>query len=236
MLLKFKTIKKLFDIFWNKRLHIICITLVFIIVGTIYSFTFITPKYKSYTSFVLTKAENVKEGSDTANSTITQTELILNQKLVSTYRELVKSKNVIRQVKNNLNINETEESLKNNINVTSVKGIIMITVTNYYPERAKDIANETTKVFTKMVGEIYNINNVYVVDEAETDTVPYNINHVKDITIFAVIGLIASFIYVIIINLLDTTVKSAEDIEKELNVTVVASIPAVREGRKGGVR
>lgn len=231
-------LKKLIDIFWNKRLHIMCITLVFIIVGTIYSFAFITPKYKAYTSLVLAKTESVTDSSDKTDSTITQTELTLNQKLVSTYSELVKSKNVIREVKNNLNINETEKSLKDNITVTSVKDteLIRITVTNYYPERARDIANETAKVFTKMVGEIYNINNVYVVDKAETDTVPYNINHIKDIAIFAVIGLVVSSAYVFITNLFDTTVKSAEDIEKEIGITVVASIPSIKEERKGGVR
>ena len=65
----------------------------------------------------------------------------------------------------NLNINESEENLKDNITVSAVKDteLIQITVTNYYPDRASDIANEIAKVFTKKVGEIYNINNVYIV-------------------------------------------------------------------------
>lgn len=232
-------LKQLVNIFWNKRLHIISIVLIFLIIGTVYTFLFVTPKYKSYTSLVLARSESTKE-NETDTSTITQTDITLNQKLVSTYSELVKSKNVLREVIKNLNINESEENLKDNITVSAVKDteLIQITVTNYYPDRASDIANEIAKVFTKKVGEIYNINNVYIVDEAERANTPYNINHIKDIAIFIAIGLIVSVVYVLISNLLDTTVKSAEDIEKELGVVALASIPLLKDDTKkmkGGI-
>ncbi len=232
-------LKQLVNIFWNKRLQIISIILIFLIIGVIYTFMFITPKYKSYTSLVLAKSDNVSEEvKDT--STITQTDITLNQKLVSTYSELIKSKNVLREVIKNLNINEDEESLKGNITVSAVKDteLIQITVTNYYPDRASDIANEIAKVFTKKVGEIYHINNVYIVDEAESSYIPYNINHIKDILIFIVIGFVVSISYVLIVNLLDTTIKTAEDVEKQLEVTVLASIPVLKDDTrkmKGGV-
>jgi len=232
-------LKQLVNIFWNKRLHVISIVLIFLIIGTVYTFLFVTPKYKSYTSLVLARSESTKE-NETDTSTITQTDITLNQKLVSTYSELVKSKNVLREVIKNLNINESEENLKDNITVSAVKDteLIQITVTNYYPDRASDIANEIAKVFTKKVGEIYNINNVYIVDEAERANTPYNINHIKDIAIFIAVGLIVSVGYVLISNLLDTTVKSAEDIEKELGVVAIASIPLLKDDTKkmkGGI-
>ena len=226
-------LKQLVNIFWSKRLHVISIVLIFLIIGTVYTFLFVTPKYKSYTSLVLARSESTKE-NETDTSTITQTDITLNQKLVSTYSELVKSKNVLREVIKNLNINESEENLKDNITVSAVKDteLIQITVTNYYPDRASDIANEIAKVFTKKVGEIYNINNVYIVDEAERANTPYNRNHIKDIAIFIAIGLIVSVGYVLISNLLDTTVKSAEDIEKELGVVALASIPLLKDDTK----
>lgn len=232
-------LKQLVNIFWNKRLQIISIILIFLIIGIIYTFMFITPKYKSYTSLVLAKSDSTSEDAKDT-STITQTDITLNQKLVSTYSELIKSKNVLREVIKNLNINEDEESLKRNITVSAVKDteLIQITVTNYYPDRASDIANEIAKVFTKKVGEIYHINNVYIVDEAESSYTPCNINHVKDILIFIVVGFVVSIAYVLIVNLLDTTIKTAEDVEKQLEVTVLASIPVLKDDTrkmKGGV-
>lgn len=75
------------------------------------------------------------------------------------------------------------------------------------------------------VTEIYKINNVQVVDQAEISTAPSNVNHTKDVIMFAAIGIVVSIIYVIGANMLDTTVKTAEDVEKQFKVPVLASIP-----------
>ena len=67
-------------------------------------------------------------------------------------------------------------------------------------------------------------------------------HHKKDVLIFAVIGIVIAFGYVLILNMLDTTIKSAQDIEKISGVTVLASIPIYdlaetkSKGRRGGKR
>ena len=70
--------------------------LVFIILGAAYSFLLVKPKYKSYTTILLTKVQTTDAATST--ETITQTDLTLNQKLITTYSELIKSKNVLREV------------------------------------------------------------------------------------------------------------------------------------------
>ncbi len=84
-------LKQLLKIFWNKRLQIIGIVIVFLILGAVYSYAFVKPKYKAYTTLVLAQSDMiVKEGtSSSSQQTITQSDLTLNQKLVSTYSELV---------------------------------------------------------------------------------------------------------------------------------------------------
>ncbi len=232
-------LKQLFKIFWNKRLQIIAIVLVFLIIGSIYSFAFVKPKYKSYTTLVLAQSGGVSNTDDAQG--ITQSDLTLNQKLVSTYSELVKTKNVLREVIKELSLTIEEEELRKNVTVSLVEDteLIKITVTNENALDAKNIANKIAKIFSERVSEIYNISNVYIVDEAEEATGPYNINHIKDIAIFMIIGLVVSVIYVLLTNLLDTTVKSAEDIEKELGITVLASIPEIKDEKnpiyKGGI-
>ena len=104
--------------------------------------------------------------------------------------------------------------------------MIKITVTTENAQNAAKIANETAKVFIeKVANDFYNINNVHIVDEAEVNTTPSNINHKKDIVIFAFIGLVISVIYVLIANMLDTTIKTAEEVEREYKLPVLASIP-----------
>ena len=92
--------------------------------------------------------------------------------------------------------------------------------------KIQQIANEITKVFSEKVKAIYNIENVQVIDEAEISTSPSNINHARDVIMFMFIGLVVAIVYVLVLNMLDTTVKSAEDIEKLFDtIPVLVSIP-----------
>ena len=233
-------LKELFSMFWTRKVHIILITLIFMVIGAIYSYVFVTPKYMSYTTLLLaTSSEDTNK-----SSTITTTDITLYNNLVSTYSELIKSKSVLVPVINNLNINKTEDALKEAITVSARKNtqIIEIDVTDSNPTEAKIIADEIAKVFMTQVSDIYKINNVHVVDEAEIETTPYNINHVNDIVMFAFIGLVVACIYVILANMLDTTVKTKEDVEKKLGLTVLTIIPLnnfddmMKNNRKGGRR
>ena len=229
-------LKELFNIFWSKKVYIILIVLIFIALGVIYTVGFTTPEYTSSTTLVLTGAESGT--GDTTNS-ITTTDVTLNSKLVSTYSVLVKSKDVLSQVISNLGMNISWEKLQNNVSVSLVDDadVIRISVTTENSQDSAKIANETANVFTQKVAEIYNINNVHVVDEAEAENTPSNINHERDVIIFAFIGLVVAVIYVLIANMLDTTIKTAEDIEKEFKLPVLASIPVYENAiqkRKGG--
>lgn len=232
-------LKQLFKIFWNKRLHIISIVLIFLIIGSIYSFAFVKPKYKAYTTLVLAQSDVLtKEGEKLQG--ITQTELTINQKLVPTYSELVKTNNILREVISELNLNVGEDELRKNVAVSLVEDteLIKISVTNKNAEDARDIANKIAEIFSDRVKQIYKIDNITIVDKAEVPQGPCNINHVRDLAIFVAAGLVISVIYVLLTNLLDTTVKSAEDIEKELEVSVLVSIPELREDNKiskGGI-
>lgn len=218
-------LKELLEMFWEKKLQIILITAIFITIGVVYSLGFVVPKYQSTTTLLL--ATNSSADS-TGTSSITTTDITVNSKLVSTYSDLVKSDKVIRQVISNLAIDADEEEIRNSVSVTAKSDteIIEINVKNEDPVLAAKIANEIAKVFIdSIIKEYYGMENVYIVDEAEIETEPYNVNHIKDVAIFAFIGIVIASIYVLIINMLDTTIKSSEDIEKITGLTVLATIP-----------
>lgn len=229
-------LKELLMLFWNKKVKILLIVAIFMLIGIIYTIGFVTPVYTSSTTLLLATSGN---SADKTN-TITTTDITLNSKLVSTYSTLIKSKTVLRQVISNLGINISEDELEKNITVSQEKDteIIRISVTNADATTAAKVANEVAKVFSQRVSEIYKINNVQVVDQAEVDTIPSNINHAKDIMIFACVGIVVSVMYVLIANMLDTTIKTAEEVEKEFKVPVLASIPLYNfePAKKGGKR
>lgn len=233
-------LKDILLLFWRKRVAMISIIAIFIGIGVIYTECLITPKYTSSTTLVLASKSDTSTTTSTSTSgTTIATDLTVNSKLVSTYSELVKSKTVLRQVISDLNLDNdvTEEGLRKNIKVSSVKDteLIEIDVTNENPSTAADIANQISTVFTDKVKEIYKIDNVYVVDKAEAQTQPSNINHTKDLAIFALIGFVIAVFDALLENMLDTTVKSAEEIEKQFSIPVLASIP-LDDGKiqKGG--
>ena len=230
-------LKELLSLFWSKIFQIILITLITAGVGTISTYGFVTPKYSSSTRLVLTGSESTA-GSET--NSITTTDVTLNSKLVSTYSELIKSNKILRQVISNLNIDISEAQLKKNVAVKCVEEteVIQITVTNENPTYAAKIANEIAKLFSNMISDIYNINNIYIVDEAEVANSPSNIHHSKDIAIFTALGLAISIMYVLIANMLDTTIKTPEDIEKGVGLPVLVTIPLIDNFsvEKGGKR
>ncbi len=228
-------LKELFEMFWNKKVQIILIVAIFVVIGIIYTIGFVTPVYTSTTTLVLAGQTSDNTATNTTSDTITSTDLTLNSKLVGTYSELVTSDKVVRRVISNLGIDVNVEELKKNISVTSVEDteLIEISVTNENPTYAMQIANETVELFKEQVAEIYNINNVHVVDAAEEEKVPSNVNHTKDVILFAFIGIVVAVIYVLIANMLDTTIKSREEVEKLYKVPVLAEIPFNTE-EKGG--
>lgn len=226
---------ELINIFWNKKVLIILVTIIFIIAGVIYTLAFTTPMYSSSTTLVLAMSSE----SDDSNS-ITTTDITLNSNLVSTYSQIIESNEVLREVISNLKIDENEENLRNNIDVSSVEDteVIEITVSHESAVYAARIANEIASVFSDKVQEIYNINNVYVLDEAEIENEPSNINHIRDVLIFAIAGILLSMVYVFIASLLDNTIKTEDDIEKGYNIHVLVSIPDIEnfDAQRGGRR
>ena len=229
-------LKELLMLFWNKKVKIILIIAIFMALGIIYTIGFVTPEYTSSTSLLLANSSDTSKAN-----TITTADITLNSKLVSTYSELIRSKKILSPVIENLGINISYDKLKNNVTVSSVKDteLIKISVTNESATVSAKIANEIAKVFKEKVAEdIYKIDNVVVVDEAEVSDTPSNINHTKDVMMFAVIGFVVSVAYVLIANMLDTTIKTEEDVEKLFRVPVLASIPMseFETNKKGGKR
>lgn len=232
-------LKELFGIFWAKKIHIILLILIFVVIGFIYSFILLVPEYQSITQILLAKSNTTTQ--DGTNTGMTTSQVTLNQQLVSTYSELVKSESVLTQVRDNLQIEKSIEELREDITVSTKDDteIIQIAVVDENADTARRIASEVANVFIEQIAKgYYAMDNVYIVDEPKTADTPYNINHLKDLVIFGAIGFVIACVYVLIANMLDTTVKSKEDIEKKLGLIVLTTIPVYESAtkKKGGRR
>lgn len=221
-------IKRIIEIIFSKKILIILIFLLSITLGYVYSYYYKKPEYKSSVTILLVADENK------ANKELTQTDLNINSSLISTYSSIAKSTNVIQSTIDNLGLDMYASKLQNNVEAAQIDKtqFLKITVKNDNPETAKNIANELAKVFAEQIKKIYNIENISIVDEAEIENKPCNINHIKDMTIFIATGIFISMILVMIIYLFDDTIKHEKDIEKNIKLKNIGSIPVDKDNNQ----
>lgn len=211
-------LSEVYSYFKTKILWIVIAIIVIMILGNIYTVITRTPMYESNTTIVL-----VGESKDEYSQTDSQ----LNQNLIGTYSQIIKSRKVLNQVIKNLDLKMKTEELSSTITTSSVEDteIIQITVENKNAKEAKKITDEVANVFAKEVKEIYHLENVAIIDKAELATSPHNVNYVKDNMIYLVIGLVLSFGVVFMMYYFDTTIKSSEVVEEKLGLTVIGIVP-----------
>lgn len=214
-------IKKILDILKEKSIIIVLVLIICLLLGYLYSYHYIVPEYKSTETLLLIPSNDAEE------QRITNSDLTLNSGLISTYSNIAKEPKVLRQVINNLNLNMTEKELlsKLKVNVATDTYIIEITVSNVNPQIATNITRELSNVFLKEIKEIYNLENIGIVDEAEIPTQAYNVNHIKDMIMFFGMGIVVSSAIIILTIILDNTIKTEKDIEEYTELKSLGKIP-----------
>ena len=215
---------EVFQYFKSKLVWILATILLVIIAGNSYYALTREPLYKSSTTIVLV---------NNSETTYTQTELTMNKNLVSTYSEIIRSRNVLGQVIKNLELDVDYTSLSESVSVSAVADteIIKVNVSNEDPKLARDIANEIANVFMKEIKDIYNLENVSVVDKAIMSERPYNMTYTKDNVIFFAIGLVLSCGIIFMVYYFDTTIKSTDVIEEKLGLSVLGVVPEEKGGK-----
>lgn len=215
-------LKEVLNYFKSKIIWIILAIILVAGLGNGYKAFTRKPLYNSDTSIILVS-------NNTNQNVANLSELQANKNLVSTYSEIIKSRKVLEPVIENLFLDYSYNTLKSNVGVAAIGDtqLIKISVSDKDPYQAKQIADEIAEVFIKEVKAIYKLDNVKVVDRAVQANKPYNINYVKDNLIFIVIGLVISSGIIFIIYYFDTTIKTSEEIESKLGLTVMGTVPNV---------
>lgn len=221
-------LKELAKFFISKISFVIAITIIFFIGGFIYINYLLTPMYHSSTTLILV-SDNKNESSN-----LIQSDINLNKNLVTTYSEIVKSRTVLSQVISKLKLNMSVEELSKKISVTSIENteIIKIQVSNENNKIAEKIAETTAKVFMKEIKNIYNLTNISIVDKASIENKPYNINPFKQLLISSGIGVILSTMILFLVFYFDTSIKSSNDIEEKLGLSVIGNVVYVEDKKR----
>jgi len=215
-------IKEFFKYVLKHIILVILIPVVLVALVVFYDNSIKTPMYSTYSTLVLVASSS----ADTTNATLNNNDVTLNQKLVATYREFIKSNLVLDQVINELNLNTDVQGLSKHVKVEAITDtvIIKITVENSDPATAQDITNTIATVFSKEVVDKFEIDNVAIIDTAAYPESVSNNTLTKDIIIALAAGLVGTVGLLFVIYYFDDTVKYHENLEEEAGIPVIGKI------------
>jgi len=213
-------LKEFYEYYKKYLLGVIVVCLLFVAIALVYNIIIKTPLYSSSTTLILVKDEN------DSSQTISQNDIMLNQKLVSSYSRIVKSRLVLEQVIKNLNLDYDFETLYDEVSVNGVNDteIMEIVVTDKDAEKSVLIANEIGKVFDTEIKQIYKISNVSIIDSAVLPLKPSNDHLLRDMVLAVFLGFALSSGVIFLVFYFDDTIRDVETIEKEIGIPVIAKV------------
>ncbi|MBN3553995.1 capsular biosynthesis protein [Fictibacillus nanhaiensis] len=209
----------------KKRLSlIIIITAVAVALSGVISYFFLTPIYQASTQILVNQKTSEQPILD-AN------QIKSNIDIINTYRVIIKSPTILDKVIQELNLNTTTEALTNKITVNSEQNaqVFNLMVEDEDPAKAVKIANGIAKTFSTEITEIMNVDNVKILSPSvlKDDPSPIKPKPLLNIAIALVVGLMAGVGIAFLLEYLDNTIKTEEDIQKVLQLPVLGVIPKI---------
>lgn len=122
------------------------------------------------------------------------------------------------------------DELKSMVTITSQQNsqVFSINVKSKDPKLAADVANEVADVFKDKIGGFMKINNVSIIDSAKANKKPVSPNT----KLFTLAGLVVlgglTFLYMLIKELSDTTIKSPDEVSQLFGMTNLGVIGHIK--------
>ena len=169
--------------FYAKNWFVIVIaTVIGLSAGVIYNNFIQVPMYKS-TATLLVINTDVKDAASTAT-------------LINNYSEIIKSRRVLENVITSNNINLSYESLAGSVDTTTSKDtqVIKLNVTTKSPQDSEKVTNGIISTFKTEIKNLYNKENIKIVDTASYSSTPYNVRTGLQLILASMVGFMGSII------------------------------------------
>lgn len=162
-----------------------------------------------------------------AGQALNVSDIYLSQELLTQYSGIFNSRTVASDAAKILNqYSVTPDQLLSMVTINNNKDSNLLTITAVSNDQqlAVAAANAMGTSFTAHIQRITNNNYVGVLDEAQ-NSYPIGNNGVKKTVVWILIGAIFALAIIYVIEYFDTTIRSTEDIEDELDMRVFGIIP-----------
>ena len=209
------------------RLWILLLTAIIFASGAgLVSGFLITPMYQSTTKlYILTKSTSITSLAD----------IQLGTQLTQDYMVLIKSRPVVTKVIENLGLDMSYRELVDIITISNRSNTRILEIQAEYPDSfvAKQIVDEFAQVSKTQIAKIMDTSEPTIVEEGYASPYPSSPNIKKNIMIAGLVGIVLSAGVIIVMHLMDDTIKTSEDVDKYLGLTTLGLIPVEQTSLKG---
>ncbi|SES89335.1 Capsular polysaccharide biosynthesis protein [Oceanobacillus limi] len=212
----------------KRMVFILFFTIGLIGVAAMLSYYFLNPVYESSSQFV------VIQQKDDPVVQYDRSELETNLGLINTYSEIIKSPVILDQVIEEMGLTIPLDEFSKQIEVNSEENSQVVTVSAIAdtPETAAQIANLVVEEFRDTILTVMQVENVFVLSNAnpELSQEPIQPRPIMNMAIAGLIGLATSIGVTLLLEFLNTKVKTENDVE-ELGITVLGVISTIDKKR-----
>ena len=215
-------LQELFQILKKRLVLIIMLAFVATIISGVFTQFFITPIYQTSTQLVLVP----RVGMD---NPLTQGEISANLQMINTFNEVIVSPMILTEVIEKLGLSLTPGNLRSMMTAANSANsqVITLTVRNEVPELARDLANVTADIFKEEVLDNFNMDNVMILAWAQLPGSPVSPNLTMNMAIGFVIGTMSGIGLAFLLEFLDKTIKTEQEVEKLIGIPVLGIIPTI---------
>lgn len=209
------------DLFYliKQRIWVILLSgIIFAATAGLISSFLITPVYTSTTKlYILSKTTTLSSLAD----------LQIGSQLTQDYMVLVKSRPVVSKVIENLELSMDYEKMVKIITVKNPTNTRILEITANYPDSflAKKIVDEFASVATSQIAMIMDAEEPTIVEEGYIQPYPSSPNTKQNTMIGGIIGIVLAAGIIVLLYMLDDTIKDSDDVEKHLGLNTLALIP-----------
>ena len=208
----------------DKIWFIVASTAIIGLLAILFTKLFLTPMYTSDTQLYVVSVQN-------ENTNVSYSDLQASSQLTQDYVEVVKSRATLEKVIQNLELDMTYKQLLENITITTPNNTRMlnIAVSNKDAFEAKKIVDKIAEVTSQEICDKLGMEEVNIIYEGNIPTSPSSPNTMKNAIIGAALGFIISVAIVLVMYLLDDSIRSEEDVERYIGLPMLAAIPFTEE-------
>ena len=222
------TLLELFSLLKRHIAIVIIIPIVAAVLTAAYCWGFMPNEYTAETSiYALTKSSN----NDKAEDVVTSSDLSASQMLANDFAELAKNDQVRANTAEAIGLTSLS---KFKISVTSSTNtrVIKVSVTSDNPEASALVANELTEQIAETAVRIMNVEAVNVVSEAKAPVNPSGPRRALYTLVAFVAGLFVAIAIVVIMDMVNTTIRNDEEASALLEAPVIGRFPLEKGGRR----